>query len=147
MKKAPEGACWEDGSLRVFPAEIGNFDFDASGCPDLFPPLAVLAAAGKGKSRILGIHRLHGKESDRATAIGDILLRLGIHTEISGDELLISGGKFIGSEVRSFNDHRIAMAAAVAGLAADGPVVISGSECVSKSWPGFFASLEALKVV
>lgn len=120
------------------------FEFDATDCPDLFPPLAALAAACEGRSAIRGIHRLKGKESDRAESLKSCFGALGIAVELKDDVMFVEGGTLRGGTVDSHNDHRIAMAAAVAALAASGPVTIRGSECVAKSWPGFFADLDSI---
>ena len=134
-----------DGSdIIVKPGDCLPFEFDATDCPDLFPPLAVLASAAKGISSIRGVHRLSVKESNRALALQDMLGRIGIRSKIVDDALQISGGHFRGGRVESHNDHRIAMAAAIAGLAAGNPVVIEGAECVAKSWPGFFEDLQSI---
>jgi 3-phosphoshikimate 1-carboxyvinyltransferase len=90
------------------------------------------------------VHRLSVKESNRALALQDMLANIGIHSKIVDDALQISGGHFSGGRVESHNDHRIAMAAAIAGLAAANPVAIEGAECVAKSWPGFFEDLQSI---
>jgi 3-phosphoshikimate 1-carboxyvinyltransferase len=131
--------------LVVSKGELEAFVFDSTQCPDLFPPLAVLASACKGVSRIKGIGRLRGKESDRALSIQRCLDSLGVNTELLGDEMLIWGGKISGGTVDSCEDHRIAMAAATAALVASGVVLIEGAECVEKSWPRFFEDLEAVR--
>jgi 3-phosphoshikimate 1-carboxyvinyltransferase len=122
------------------------FEFDATDCPDLFPPLAVLAAACPGTSILRGIHRLAGKESDRAASLKTCLESLGVCVTFDGDSMLVHGGNLSGGIIDSSGDHRIAMAAAVAALAAAGPVTILGSECVAKSWPGFFGDLASICV-
>lgn len=125
-------------------ARLRAFDFDATDCPDLFPPLAALAAACPGTTRIKGVHRLKGKESDRAASLGAMLEELGVSASVQGDQMVIQGGTIRGGHVDACGDHRVAMAAAVAALAAEGPVTIGGAECVSKSWPGFFADLDSI---
>ncbi len=120
------------------------FEFDAAECPDLFPPLAALAANCSGTSVIHGAKRLKGKESDRASALVQEFAKLGIKITVEGDEMKITGGKIRAAEVDSHNDHRIAMAAAAAALNASGEVKIQNPECVSKSYPGFFRDLEGL---
>jgi len=133
-----------DSGCRVARGRPVPFTFDARDCPDLFPPLAVLAAACPGESRIAGVGRLRFKESDRAAAIVGLLGALGTACSLEGDELVVSGGAIGGGRVDPRGDHRIAMAAAVAGLAASGRVEIPGAECVAKSWPDFFGDLAGL---
>ncbi|TXT45866.1 MAG: 3-phosphoshikimate 1-carboxyvinyltransferase, partial [Spirochaetes bacterium] len=137
-----KASCSED--LVVRQGVLRAFDFDATDCPDLFPPLAVLAAACPGTSRVKGIHRLRAKESDRAASIAAMLEGLGISVILSEDYMVITGGQIMGGRVEAFGDHRIAMAAAIAALIARDPVSISGAECVAKSWPDFFETLESL---
>lgn len=131
--------------VRAAGGTLKGFQFDATHCPDLFPPLLVLAAACAGESRVRGVGRLAHKESDRATALVSLLTSLGGRVAVVGDEMIIQGGfPLRGSTVDSFGDHRIAMAAAVLAVLCEGPVCIRGSECVSKSYPGFFVDLEGL---
>ena len=132
------------GAVAVSRGALRAFRFDARDRPDLFPPLAVLAAYCPGTSELVGVSRLRGKESDRAAALRDGLGGLGIRVRVEGDSLLIEGGRPGAGEVDSRGDHRIAMAAAVAALGALGPVLVRGAECVSKSWPTFFEDLGRL---
>jgi 3-phosphoshikimate 1-carboxyvinyltransferase len=131
-----------DGSVSVSKRALSAFSFDATDCPDLFPPLACLALACEGESRIKGALRLRGKESDRAAALSEELGRLGARISIEGDEMVLRGGPLHPGTVGSRGDHRIAMAAAVCSLLAGGPVAIEDSECVAKSWPSFYEDLE-----
>jgi 3-phosphoshikimate 1-carboxyvinyltransferase len=121
------------------------FSFDARDRPDLFPPLAALAAYCPGTSEIIGVSRLRGKESDRAGAITEEFGKLGIEVGIEGESMLVRGGRPQGGNVDSRGDHRMAMAAAILALGATGPVSISGSECVTKSWPEFFEVLDHIR--
>jgi len=134
------------GKIYVQKGGLQAFDFDATDCPDLFPPLAVLAAACPGTSILRGIHRLTGKESDRAASLKTCLESLGVGVTLEGDSMMVQGGSIRGGTVDSSGDHRIAMAAAVAALAAVESVTILGSECVAKSWPGFFGDLGSICV-
>lgn len=137
---------WEGSRLLVGRARGQPFAFDATDCPDLFPPLAALAAHCGGTSSIRGVHRLRGKESDRAASLKAAFDALGCPVSFDGDAMLIRGGAVTGGKVDAAGDHRIAMAAAVAALGASSPVEIVGSECVAKSWPAFFEDLAAIFV-
>lgn len=132
------------GCIFVEAGDLKPFEFDATACPDLFPPLVVLASNCGGKSVIHGLGRLTYKESNRASALHREFKKLGIRITAEGNTMEVYGGTVQGALVDSHNDHRIAMACAVAGLRARGDVVISGSACVSKSYPSFFSDLEAL---
>ncbi len=135
---------WRAGSLFVSRGALDPFDFDARDCPDLVPPLVALAAHCRGASRIAGVSRLRAKESDRAAALSEEFAKLGVKIEVEGDELVVRGGFVSGGRVEAHGDHRIAMAAAVAGLAAAGAVLVDGAESVAKSWPGFFEDLASI---
>lgn len=137
----------EDGTVCVRKAPLQGFETDLSHAPDLFPIVAVLAAFSTGVSRITGVGRLAGKESNRAEAILEMLGGFGVEASIEGDELmavgeslsarLLSGRLLRGGEFSAHGDHRLVMALSVASLGADSKVVIDSSDCVSKSFPGF----------
>lgn len=135
-----------DDEISVSKSTLSAFKFDATHCPDLFPPLAVLAAACDGVSKIKGVERLHNKESNRGLTLQQELGKLGIEITLEGNLMLVQGGAIKGGTIFSHHDHRIAMAAAVAGLIAEKPVIIQNAECVAKSWPSFFEDLELLNV-
>lgn len=145
LEKAGAKVAARKGTVEVEKAHLEGFAFDAADCPDLFPPLAVLACCCEGESRIAGAGRLKGKESDRAAALASELGRMGAKITVSGDEMLIAGGKLRGGEVDSHGDHRIAMACAIAALVSEKGARIEGEGCVSKSFPGFFAELGKLR--
>lgn len=135
--------------IRVGPAAILKaFQFDATDCPDLFPPLAVLGCYAQGTSVISGVSRLRHKESDRAKSICEELGRMGGQLEIQDDHLVIRGGSGLqGALVNAHGDHRIAMMCAIAALKAGGPVRIEGAQSVAKSYPDFFSDLEKMGAV
>ncbi len=114
--------------ITVRKRELSGFEFDATQRPDLFPILAVLGANCNGTTRIKGVHRLMYKESNRAEAILSEYTRLGMKVEMQDDIMTVHGGGLSGGTVDSCNDHRIAMAAAVAALAATGPVTITRAQ-------------------
>jgi 3-phosphoshikimate 1-carboxyvinyltransferase len=133
-----------ENSVRISKSDLRSFEFDATESPDLFPPLAVLASYCKGISGIKGVSRLVHKESDRASALIEELGKMNIKVEIKDDYMLINGGTVNGAHVNSHNDHRIAMAAAVAALGASDKIFIKDSQSVTKSYPGFFNDLRKL---
>ncbi|WP_207493607.1 3-phosphoshikimate 1-carboxyvinyltransferase [Aridibaculum aurantiacum] len=131
--------------IEVGPAPLKPFHFNAIQCPDLFPPVAALAAFCNGKSVIEGTHRLTHKESNRAVAIQQELGKMGVEVELQGDLMIINGGGVVrGAQVYSHHDHRIAMACAVAGLRADGITEISAAESVNKSYKAVYDHLKSL---
>ncbi|HTI94426.1 MAG TPA: 3-phosphoshikimate 1-carboxyvinyltransferase [Puia sp.] len=121
------------------------FQFDATECPDLFPPLVALAAYCKGTTEIHGVSRLAHKESDRGLTLRDEFGKMGLSIELDGDRMYVHGGGGLkGATVHSRHDHRIAMACAVAALKADGPVTIEEAEAINKSYPDFYEDLKKL---
>lgn len=132
-------------TVTVGAAPLTAVTIDASDIPDLVPILAVTAAFANGDTVITGAQRLRIKESDRLAAIERLLFGLGGRVTLTDDGLIVHGeAALAGGEADSFGDHRIAMAAAIAATRCDKPVVIRGAECVSKSYPQFFAQLTAL---
>ena len=121
-------------------ANMHGITVDADEIPDLVPILAVLLAFCKGESRIVNAGRLRIKESDRLSAICSVLKSLGADITEGKDFLIIKGTQVLsGSTVSSFNDHRIAMAAAIAACRCEGDVIIEGAKkSVAKSYPDFF---------
>ncbi|MFT8312858.1 MAG: 3-phosphoshikimate 1-carboxyvinyltransferase [Clostridium sp.] len=118
---------------------------DASQCPDIIPVLAVLAAVSEGTTEVINAGRLRIKESDRLTAITTELNKLGADLEEKEDGLIIRGKKELtGGEVDSWNDHRIAMALAVASIRCKDEVTIKDSGCVKKSYPTFWEDFKKL---
>lgn len=118
----------------------GEVTLDVSQCPDLVPPLAVMAALREGEvTHIVGAARLRIKESDRLDTITTQLNALNADVEQDTDCLTIRGvSSLYGGEVSGCNDHRIAMMLAIAATRADAAIRISGAECVEKSYPNFW---------
>ena len=134
-------------SISVGKSSLQPFHFNATDCPDLFPPLVALAAYCKGTSVIEGVHRLTHKESNRALTLQQEFAKLGVEIKLQDDLMIVSGGECIkGATISSHNDHRIAMACAVATLKGDGDVLIEGAASVNKSYPQFWQHLQQLGV-
>ena len=126
-------------------ARPGDAEIDVSGCPDLLPPLAVMAAVRSGTTRFVNAARLRIKESDRLSTITAALTALGAEVHEEPDRLIIVGKPSLpGGTVDSANDHRIAMMAAIAATGCTGPVTIRGAECVQKSYPDFWEVYRSL---
>lgn len=116
---------------------------DCTNIPDLVPILSVAAAFHKGGT-FQGIERLRLKESDRVSSVINMLHTLGIRADADSHSLRVHPGRFTGGTVDSVNDHRIAMAAAIAATQACDPVTIRGAECVKKSYPAFWDDFRQL---
>lgn len=137
---------WEKEGLRVYPAKLkGDLCFNVSQCPDIVPILAVLGSYAEGTMHIVGAARLRIKESDRLAAITRELNRLGACVKEEEEGLWIQGRQLQGGQVESWNDHRIAMSAAIAALGCQAAVQIHGADSVRKSWPTFWKDLETIR--
>ncbi len=135
-----------NSSVTVHGGPLHAFEFDATDCPDLFPALAALASSCEGTSVLTGTQRLTYKESNRAETIAEVFGRLGIGVDLSEENTMrITGGPVSSAVVDSHNDHRIAMAAAVAALSSDDSVVIEGADAADKSYPNFWNDLDTLR--
>jgi 3-phosphoshikimate 1-carboxyvinyltransferase len=112
---------------------------------DEFPAFAVAAACAQGSSIVMDAEELRHKESDRISAIGEELVKLGVQFSEVRDGFTIRGGRQLtGGAVYSHNDHRLAMSLLVAGLAARSPVTVDGTEIMNESFPGFMTMLQRL---
>lgn len=137
----------KENAVLVRKSQLIGFDFDATDCPDLFPPLVALAALCKGVTRIRGLKRLKHKESDRGVTLQEEFDKLNVPIELEGDTMTIIGRGRVqvnNQRLNSHHDHRIAMAAAVAGLCADFEIDIRNAEAVNKSYPDFWDHLQTL---
>ena len=153
LKDAGASIDINENAIQIGPAKdkagvVGSlkaFEFDATHCPDLFPPLVALAAVCSGVTILHGVSRLAHKESDRGLTLQKEFAKLGIRIELNQDRMMVYGGTGIkGAEVFSQHDHRIAMACGVAALCADGPITITDAEAVNKSYTDFFKHLQHL---
>ena len=121
---------------------------DAMAIPDLVPVLAILSCGAEGTSRITGASRLRWKESDRLKATTALIHSLGGEAEELPDGIIVHGnGRLSGGKIDAFNDHRIAMSAAVAAVLCSEPVIVPKAECVEKSYPAFWGDFEKLHSV
>lgn len=136
-------------TIRVCAAEhLSPLNIDVSDIPDLVPVIAVFACGVKGKTKIYNAKRLIYKESNRLQTVFEMITALGGKIEMNDDGLTIEGtGKLRGGTVNSYNDHRIAMSAAVASLISQQPVTIIDAEAVEKSYPDFFDQFKAKGMV
>jgi 3-phosphoshikimate 1-carboxyvinyltransferase len=121
----------------------GEAHFDMGDMPDMAPTLAVLSAFRPGRTIIGNCAHLRIKESDRIASLVTELNRIGVGARETADGLIIEGGRPRGARIETYNDHRIAMSFAVAGLAAPG-MRIENEQCVNKSFPGFWDALGRL---
>jgi 3-phosphoshikimate 1-carboxyvinyltransferase len=132
------------GPVKEGFAGLRAFQFDATDCPDLFPPLVALAAYCEGTTVITGVSRLAHKESNRGLTLQQEFGKMGITIDLVGDKMVVRGGEVKGAAVHSRHDHRIAMACGVAALRAGGEVTIDQAEAIDKSYPDFYRHLQQL---
>ena len=128
----------DGGNITVHPSHLSAIDVDASQIPDLVHIVATAASVASGTTRIYNAGRLRLKESDRIESVCATLTALGADIEATDDGMIIRGREsLVGGEVDSYNDHRIAMSAAVASLACKNQVKINRFEAINKSYPSF----------
>jgi 3-phosphoshikimate 1-carboxyvinyltransferase len=120
-------------------------DVEANDIPDLVPVCAVLSCYAEGTSRIRNAVRLKYKESNRLSSLYTELKKMGAEIELDESSLTVKGPHALqGAVIDPHNDHRIAMACAVAALGANGETRIVNAECVRKSYPRFFTDLHTM---
>ncbi|MBK5271656.1 MAG: 3-phosphoshikimate 1-carboxyvinyltransferase, partial [Bacteroidia bacterium] len=142
---ANAGVAIEAKGIKIHPGGMNAFNFDATDCPDLFPPLVALATYCKGQTKIKGVNRLTHKESNRALTLQEEFGKMGVKIEWKDDVMTINGTKKVrGAKVHSHHDHRIAMALAVAALKADGETTIDEAQAIKKSYPDFYDDLKMI---
>jgi len=134
--------CEPDG-ITVIGGALKRIEADMADMPDMVPTVAVVAAFAQGTSCIRNVAHLKAKECDRLAAVMNELQAMGISARSSGEDLHIEGGRPVPAEIETYNDHRIAMGFAVAGLRAPG-TRIRNPGCVEKSFPNFWEIYESL---
>ena len=134
------------GSMTAEGSSMRSIEMDASDCPDIVPIMAVAAALAEGTTTITNAERLRYKESDRLKATREELNKLGAMIVETEDGLVVKGVETLkgGVKVWSHNDHRIAMALAVASTVCQEPVVIEGMDAIRKSYPEFVNDFKEL---
>lgn len=137
---------YKDDCYEVLPSQTKGVKIDLSQVPDLGPMLMGVAALSEGVTTFVNFERLRIKESDRVEAMKDVLSRYGVDMHITDQVISIEGKKQLKGhiEIDTFNDHRIAMAASVLAIRADGDVVIKDSTCINKSYPIFYDDYKKL---
>ncbi|TAD84033.1 MAG: 3-phosphoshikimate 1-carboxyvinyltransferase [Bacteroidetes bacterium] len=148
LKSAGAAITVEADAVEVAKKMLVGFSFDATDCPDLFPPLVALAANCTGLTRLKGLGRLKHKESDRGVTLQQEFAKLGVKITLGQDDIMLVHGTGLISvqepQLHSHHDHRIAMAAAVAALTATSAVSISHANAIDKSYPMFYQHLKQL---
>ncbi|MDG2464274.1 MAG: 3-phosphoshikimate 1-carboxyvinyltransferase [Crocinitomicaceae bacterium] len=138
---------FEDNMLRIDGKNRNAFECDLTQAPDLFPALAAFAALTEGQSKLVGLHRLTDKESDRGKTIQSEFEKIGVKVDLDyeNDVLICQGSKSIkGGKASSCNDHRIAMCLGILGLFSESKIEVENSDAVMKSYPVFWEELKKL---
>jgi len=128
----------DSSTFYVNKSQYMGFEFDITNCPDIIAPLVVLAFNAKSLSKITGINRLINKESNRKDVLIKVFTMLGGRIRIVDDSFEIHPSKLSGGFADSHNDHRIAMAIAVAAKICKNPIILTGAESVNKSFSDFW---------
>jgi 3-phosphoshikimate 1-carboxyvinyltransferase len=135
-------------SVTCYPGEKKPFEFDVGDSPDLFPILGVLAATAKGDSRLFGGEHLRFKESDRISTTVTMLNSLGVNAKALDDGCIVRGtGNIRGGTVETQTDHRIMMAATVAGLTSISGVMMEDEKSHAVSYPNFLDDIQRLGAI
>ena len=134
----------KNDSISISKSSLKGFSFDATDCPDLFPPLVALAINCESETSIKGVSRLYNKESNRAESLKSEFEKIGAIITILDDEMKIRPHELHGATTKSHNDHRIAMALSIAALNCEDEIYLDEAESVSKSYPEFYADYELL---
>ncbi len=153
LSDAGAGLSLQEHQIEVRSLPLKAFHFNATDCPDLFPPLVALAAFCDGTTVIEGVSRLAHKESNRGISLQEEFGKLGVEIKLQDNLMLITGLKkglqfntVQSATVNSHHDHRIAMATAITALNACGPVTIQDADAINKSYPAFYSHLQQLGV-
>lgn len=128
---------YEKDGISVTGAALTALEVDMADMPDIVPTMAVVSAFAEGVTKITNVAHLKAKESDRLGSVANELNKIGIKAEATDSGLIIKGGVPAGAEIDTYNDHRIAMSFAVAGLKTPG-LFIKDEKCVEKSFPEFW---------
>ncbi|MFZ0133471.1 MAG: 3-phosphoshikimate 1-carboxyvinyltransferase, partial [Desulfobacterales bacterium] len=129
--------------IEVVGGPLRAVTVDMADMPDMVPTLAVVAAFARGTTVIENVAHLRAKESDRLSAVAAELTKMGVNAACTGDGLRIEGGHPRGAVIDTYDDHRIAMSFALAGLKIPG-VKIKDETCVNKSFPDFWEVFNSL---
>ena len=145
LEKFGSEICFEGENLVIKGNGVKALDVDMEDCPDQIQTMAVLLAFAAGKSTISGVRSLRIKETERVLALQNELSKMGIRTESTIDTLTIYGGSPKPAEINTYNDHRMAMSFAVAGIVLPG-IIINNPEVVTKTFPEFWKKINGIGV-
>lgn len=135
----------EGGRLLVHAgSKLHGIEINMRDIPDALPALTVAAAFAEGATHFTGLAHVRLKETDRVAVMAEELGRMGVRTELGADDMTVYGGPVHGARVKSHDDHRVAMALLVCGLAAEGCTEVEDAQCAAVSFPNFFEVMNGL---
>lgn len=136
---------WQaDGGVRVRGGELKGGEFDLNATPDALPALAVAGCFASGETRLVNVPQARIKETDRIGVMREELTKMGASVEELPAGLVVRGGGLKGASVDGHGDHRVVMALAVAGLAAEGRTEVAGAEAAAVTFPNFVELMQSL---
>lgn len=133
------------GGLKVRGGDLKGAEFDLNSTPDALPALAATACFASGETRLRNVPQARLKETDRIAVMAEELKKMGGDLDELKDGLVIRGKRLKGAAVSGHDDHRVVMALAIAGLAADGETVIDTAEAMSVTFPNFTELMAACR--
>lgn len=131
-------------AVRLRGGELHGGEFDLNATPDAVPALAVTACFAEGETRLVNVPQARLKETDRLATMTEELMKMGATITELSDGLIIRGGHLRGAKLRGHSDHRVVMALAVAGLAAEGVTEVDTAESASVTFPNFVELMTSL---
>lgn len=144
LKEMGAGIKISDEGIRVFASELHGEELDLNNTPDALPALAVVACFAEGETRIVNVEQARIKETDRIKAMCTELKKMGANIEERPDGLVVRKSKLKGASLSGYNDHRMVMALAVAGLASEGITRVDTAEATAVTFPNFVDKFKAL---
>jgi 3-phosphoshikimate 1-carboxyvinyltransferase len=134
----------EESGIRVIGKELQGVEIDMNSTPDALPAMAVAACFAKGTTKLVNVRQARLKECDRISAIATELSKMGAKVTELPDGLIIEQSELRGTRLHGYDDHRMVMALAIAGMAAAGETIIDTAESVSVTYPSFLEDMKAI---
>jgi 3-phosphoshikimate 1-carboxyvinyltransferase len=134
----------EDNGVRVIGRELTGIEIDMNGTPDALPAMAVVGCFAKGTTKLVNVAQARLKECDRISAAVTELTKMGAKIEELDDGLIIHQSKLKGAKVHGYDDHRMVMSLAIAGMGAAGETIVDTAEAVSVTYPSFLDDMKSI---
>jgi len=131
-------------SVTVRGGQLKGVEIDMNATPDALPAMAVTAAFAEGTTRLVNVAQARNKETDRIKCMAAELAKMGVEVAELPDGLVITGGTPKPADLTGYADHRIVMAAALAGLAVDGEITVDTAEAMNVTFPNFVELMQSI---